>query len=73
MTATTAAPGQLNFDPDYYLDCRQPEWEIYEDRGLVRFERELGSKTPLVFVDDDCVEVLEALRARVAGWTRAKR
>ena len=62
MTTTTAA-GQLVFHPDYYLDRRQPGWQIYEDRGLVRSKRELGSKTPMVFVDDDCVEVLEALRA----------
>jgi len=73
MTATTTAPGQLAFDPNYYLDCRQPEWEIYEDRGLVRFRREPGSKAPLVFVNDDCVEVLEALRARVGRSTRANR
>jgi len=73
MTATTAASGRLAFDPNYYLDCRQPEWEIYEDRGLVRVEREPGSKTPVVFVDDDCVEVLEALRARVGRSIRANR
>jgi hypothetical protein len=72
VTTTTAAR-QLVFHPDYYLDCRQPEWQSYEDRGLVCFKRELGSKTPLVFVDDHCVEVLEALRAGVDPWTRAKR
>lgn len=73
MTATTAAAGQRAFDPDYYLDCRQPEWEIYEGRGLVRFRRELGAKKPLVFVDDDCRDVLEALRTRVDRWTGARR
>jgi hypothetical protein len=71
MTASKTAPGQLAFDPDDYLDCRQPAWEIYEDRGLVRFER--GSKASLVFVDDDCVEVIEALRARGDRSARAKR
>jgi hypothetical protein len=73
MTATATAPGQLAFDPNYYLDCRQPEWEIYEGRGLVRFERAAGSNAPLVFVEDDCVEVIEALRTRADRWTGAKR
>ena len=73
MTTTATARGQLAFDPNYYLDCRQPEWETYEDRGLVRFERAPGSKAPLVFVDGDCVEVVEALRTRVDRWTEAKR
>jgi hypothetical protein len=62
MTATATARGKLAFDPNHYLDCRHPEWEIYESRGLVRFERAPGSKTPRVFVDNDCVEVLAALR-----------
>jgi hypothetical protein len=63
MTATAAAPRQLAFDPNHYLDCRRLEWKIYEGRGLVRFERPTGSKTPVVLVDDVCVEVLAALRA----------
>ena len=71
MTTTTAA-GQLAFHPDSYLDCRQPGWQIYEDRGLVCVKRELGSKTPMVFVDDHCVEVLEALRAGVHPWTQGQ-
>ena len=73
MTATTTAPEQPAFDPDYYLDCRQPGWDVYEDRGLVRFERPLGSKRSLVFVDDDCTEVLEALRTRVNRGVEARR
>jgi hypothetical protein len=74
MTASaTAAPGQCPFDPDTYLDCRQPGWEVYEDRGLVRFERPLGSKRSLVFVDDDCTEVLEALRSRGNRGAEARR
>lgn len=73
MTATTTAPGQRAFDPNYYLDCRQLGWDVYEDRGLVRFERPLGSKGSLVFVDDDCTEVLEALRMRVNRGAEARR
>ena len=62
-TATAATAGRcLAFDPDHYLDCRQPGWEIYEDRGLVRFERPLGSTNALVFVDADCTEVSQTLR-----------
>jgi hypothetical protein len=72
MTATRTVAGQLAFLPDDYLDCRQPGWALYEDRGLVCFKRELGSKTALVFVDDDCVEVLKALRAREDRWTKAR-
>jgi hypothetical protein len=72
VTTTTVA-GQLVFDSDYYLDRRKPEWHIYEDRGLVCVKREPGSKTPMVFVDDHCVEVLEALRAGAHPWIRAKR
>jgi hypothetical protein len=64
MTATAAAPRQLAFDPNHYLDCRRLEWKSYEGRGLVRFERPPGSKTAVVLVDDVCVEVLAALRAR---------
>ena len=70
---TTTAPGSRSFDPDHYLDCRQPGWEAYEDRGLVRFERQLGSKSSLVFVDDDCTEVLEALRPRLNLEAPARR
>lgn len=65
MTATGTAPGQLAFDPDHYLDCRRPEWVVYEAQGLVRFTRELGAKKSLVFVDNDCLEVLAALRGHV--------
>jgi hypothetical protein len=72
MTAT-AIPAQRAFDPDHYLDRRQPGWEIYEDRGLVRFERPVGSKTALVFVEDDCVEVLQALGVPAARPTTARR
>ncbi len=74
MTApTTAAAGSHSFDPDHYLDCRQPGWQIYEDRGLVRFERQLGSKGSLVFVDDDCMEVVEALQPRLNREAKARR
>ncbi len=69
MTATAAAPRQLAFDPNHYLDCRRLEWKIYEGRGLVRFERPTGSKTPVVLVDDVCVEVLAALQTRGDYWT----
>jgi hypothetical protein len=64
MTATTAARRQLAFDPDDYLDCRRPGWVLYEEGGLVRFDRPLGARTPQVLVDDDCLEVLTALEAR---------
>jgi hypothetical protein len=60
--ATATAPARLGFSPDHYLDCRRPEWVLYEARGLVLFRRELGAKKSLVFVDDDCIEVLAALR-----------
>jgi hypothetical protein len=74
MTASAmAVPRQCSFDPDAYLDCRQAGWEVYEDRGLVRFERPLGSKRSLVFVDDDCTEVLEALRARASRGAETRR
>ena len=75
MTAptTTAAAGSRSFDPDHYLDCRQPGWLVYEERGLVRLERQLGSKSSLVFVDDDCTEVLEALQPRVNREAKARR
>jgi hypothetical protein len=73
MTATTTVPGQRTFDPDHYLDCRKPGWDVYEDRGLVRFERPMGSNRSLVFVDDDCTEVLEALRARANREAAARR
>lgn len=63
MTVTGTAPGQRAFDPDHYLDCRRPSWVAYEAQGLVRFERQLGAKKPLVVVDDDCLEVLATLRA----------
>jgi hypothetical protein len=72
VTTTTVA-GQLVFDSNYYLDRRLPEWQIYEDRGLVCVKREPGSKTPMVFVDDRCVEVLEGLRAGAHHWIRAPR
>jgi hypothetical protein len=65
MSATTTTAGELAFDPDHYLDCRRPEWEVYEDRGLVRLDRPPGSRDALVFVDVDCVEVLQTLRAPV--------
>jgi hypothetical protein len=71
VTTTTVAE-QFVFDSDHYLDCRQPGWQIYEDRGLVYVKRQPGSKTPMVFVDDQCGEVLEALQAGVPPWTRAK-
>ena len=73
MTATTTASGQRAFDPDHYLDCRQPAWEIYEDRGLVRVERPLGAKDVRVFVDGDCTEVLEVLQARMNRPIGARR
>ena len=62
---------QRAFEPDHYLDCRQPGWEIYEDRGLVRFERPPGSRHALVFVDADCAEVLQALRGSARSLDRA--
>jgi hypothetical protein len=65
MTATTIARGPLAVDPDDYLDCRQPGWAGYEDRGLIRFERPLGSRTALVFVDNDCIDVVATLQVRV--------
>jgi hypothetical protein len=65
MIATTTGQGPLAFDPDHYLDCRQPGWGSYEDRGLIRFERPLGSRTALVFVDDECIEVVATLEAQV--------
>ena len=62
MTATTTSTlAPRAFDPDHYLDRRRAGWEIYEDRGLVRFERPVGSRKALVLVDADCVEVLDAL------------
>jgi hypothetical protein len=64
MTATTAASRQLAFNPDDYLDCRRPGWVLYEEGGLVRFERRLGSRTAEVLVDDDCLEVVATLEAR---------
>jgi hypothetical protein len=73
MTAAGTASGELAFHPDHYLDHRRPGWAIYEARGLVRFKRELGAKKPLVFVDDDCFEVLAALRAHVGPPTAARR
>ena len=73
MTATAKAPGRLGFDPDYYLDCRRPEWQHYEARGLVRCEHGLGSSTPLVFVSEHCLEVLAILRAHADRWARARR
>ena len=72
MTATMVG-GQHAFDPDHYLDCRQQGWEVYEDRGVVRFERPLGSNRAQVFVDDDCTEVLEALRARSSRAAEVRR
>jgi hypothetical protein len=72
MTATAAAEHRA-FDPDHYLDRRQPGWEIYEDRGLVRFERPVGSRHALVFVDADCVAVLQALGVPVTRSTAARR
>ena len=64
MTAATVSRRQLAFDPDDYLDCRRPGWALYEDGGLIRFERPLGAKTAQVLVDDDCLEVVSALAAR---------
>jgi hypothetical protein len=72
MTATTTAERRA-FDPDHYLDCRQPGWEIYEDRGLVRVERPPGSRSALVFVDADCAEVLQTLRIPMDRSTAARR
>jgi len=63
--STTVTAERHAFDPDHYLDCRQPGWEIYEDRGLVRFERPLGSTSALVYVDGDCTELLQALHPRM--------
>jgi hypothetical protein len=60
---TEAASGRLGFSPDHYLDCRRPEWSLYEARGLVCVRREPGAKKSLVFVDDDCRDVLVVLRA----------
>jgi hypothetical protein len=73
MTATETRTGRLVVHPDDYLDCRRPGWETYEARGLVRFERELGSKSPMVFVDRDCVEVLQALRISSRSGCEAPR
>jgi hypothetical protein len=73
MKATGIAAGPLAFDPDHYLDCRRPGWVIYEARGVVQFRRELGAKQSLVFVDDDCVEVLAVLQAHGARPTVAMR
>jgi hypothetical protein len=73
MTAIAKAPGRLGFDPDYYLDCRQPEWRHYEVRGLVRCEHGLGSSTPLVFVNEHCVEVLAILKAQADRGPRVTR
>jgi hypothetical protein len=63
MTATTTARGLLVFDADHYLDRRPSGWESYERRGLIRFERPLGSRRALVLVDADCVEVVATLQA----------
>lgn len=71
MTATVASEHRT-FDPDHYLDRRQPGWEIYEDRGLVRFERQAGARHALVFVDADCAEVLQALGVPVTRSTAAR-
>lgn len=73
MTATGTVSRQLAFHADDYLDSRQPGWEIYEAHGLVRVQREPGSKTALVLVDDDCVAVLEVLRARASRPTNTPR
>lgn len=72
-TATSAISARRAFEPDHYLDCRRPGWEIYEDRGLVRFERPLGSRHALVFVDADCAEVLQTLRGSADRSTAARR
>jgi hypothetical protein len=64
MTAATAARRRLAFDPDDYLDCRRAGWALYEDGGLIRFERPLGARTAQVLVDDDCIEVVAALQGR---------
>jgi hypothetical protein len=63
MTATTSPLRQVVVHPDDYLDCRRPSWESYEARGLIRFERELGAKTPMVLVDSECLEVLQILQS----------
>ena len=72
MTATVT-PEHRAFEPDHYLDRRQPGWEIYEDRGLVRVERPPGLRNALVFVDADCAEVLQALGVPVTRSTIARR
>ena len=72
MTATATSASRA-FDPDHYLDCRRPGWEVYEDRGLVRFERPAGSRSALVLVDPDCVEVLHTLGIPGGHPTAAKR
>jgi hypothetical protein len=64
MTTATTARRQLAFNPDDYLDCRRPGWALYEEGGLVRFDRPLGSRTAQVLVDDDCLEVVAVLQAR---------
>lgn len=73
MTATGTAAEPLAFHPDHYLDCRRPGWAIYEAQGVVRFKREVGAKHPMVFVDDDCVELLAALRAHLTRPSAAMR
>jgi hypothetical protein len=72
MTATATSERQ-GFDPDHYLDCRRPGWEVYEDHGLVRVERLPGSKHALVFVDADCVEVLQSLQISLGRVVAARR
>jgi hypothetical protein len=72
-TTATSTSAPRAFDPDHYLDCRQPRWGIYEDRGLIRFERSAGSRNALVFVDADCVEVLHTLGIPGGHPTAAKR
>jgi hypothetical protein len=64
MTTATTVRRQLAFNPDDYLDCRRPGWVLYEESGLVRFDRPLGARTAQVLVDDDCLEVVVALQAR---------
>jgi len=71
MTTTTIAERQA-FDADHYLDCRRPAWAVYEDRGLVRYERLMGSQHALVFIDADCAEVLQTLRLPL-DWSVAAR
>jgi hypothetical protein len=73
MTATKTASGQVVVDPDHYLDCRRPGWELYEAAGLIRFDRELGAKTAMVFVETECVDVLQALQAGAGRSTRPLR